>query len=129
MERLYRGHRIEILVGLDGVGWNISLRVFFQKGAAHTLEIFTINERFERYDRAVEAGITAARNWVDTKLRDCSKTSKLCAHSRRLREESRVIQQTLRNTFAKSRTIVDESLALYQQMRLLPALRSACRER
>jgi hypothetical protein len=116
MEQLYKGHRIEVLAGLEDANWRVSLRIFGQEGATRTLVIFTMNKQFARYGGAAEAGIIAAKNWVDTKLRPFSKTNKLCAHSSRLREESRVIQQTLQRTIAASKTIVAESLALYLEI-------------
>ena len=80
--------------------------------------ILAMNEHFANYNQAIEAGFTAAQNWVDdTELRHCSKTTKLCAYSRRLREKSRIMQQISRSTVAKSRTIVEQSLALYLTMR------------
>jgi len=118
MEQLYKGHRIELLVGLGSAGWDVSLRVFFQKGLAQTLEIFAMNKQFETYDAAIEAGITAARNRIDAKLQEYSKTSKLCARSKQLCEQSRVLQEALHGKVSKSRTIVDESLVVYLKMRM-----------
>ena len=118
MEELYKGHHVQVLAGLDGGSWITCLRVFSQKGATHTLLMFAMNQQFATYDAAIEAGFTAARNWVDdTELQHCSRTSRLCAYSRRLREKSRSIQQISRCTAAQSRTIVDKSLALYLQVR------------
>src|SRR5262249_18299732 len=73
---------------------------------------------FETYDAAIEAGITAARNRIDAKLQEYSKTSKLCARSKQLCEQSRVLQEALHGKVSKSRTIVDESLVVYLKMRM-----------
>src|SRR5262245_19174763 len=127
MEQFYKGHRIEVLAGLDGPDWVVSLCIFCQEGAAHTLVTFGIDKQFARYDWAMEAGIFAAKNWVDTALSRSSKTAKLCAHSRRLREKSRVIQQTLRSTVSKSRTIVAQSSALYQKIQPSRSFSANCR--
>src|SRR5215471_19341433 len=117
MEQLYKGHRIELLVGLGSAGWDVSLRVFFQKGLAQTLEIFAMNKQLETYDAAIEAGITAARNRIDTKLRAYSKTSQLRARSRQLCEQSKVLREALHSTVSKSRIIVEQSSALYLKIR------------
>jgi hypothetical protein len=117
MEQLYKGHRVEVLTVLDGSDWNVSLRIFCQEGAAHTLVIFGISKQFTRYDWATEAGIIAAKNWIDTALRCSSKTTILCAHSRRLREKSRVLRRALHSNVSKSRIIVEQSSALYLKMR------------
>jgi hypothetical protein len=116
VEQFYKGHRIEVLAGLDGPDWVVSLRIFCQEGAAQTLVIFGISKQFARYDWAIKAGITAAKNWVDTALRPSSKTTNLCAHSRRLREKSRVLRLALHSNVSKSRRIVGQSLALYLNM-------------
>jgi hypothetical protein len=57
--KLYKRHRIEVLAGLDGSGWNVSLRIFREKGEAHTLVIFAMNKQFATYDGAIEAGSAA----------------------------------------------------------------------
>ena len=121
MEQLYKGHRIEVLTGLDGSDWNVSLRIFCQEGAAHTLVIFGISKQFARYDWAMEAGIIAAKNCIDTALRRSSKTTNLCAHSRRLREKSRVLRLALHSKVIKSRTILEQSSALYLKTRMYRA--------
>ena len=85
MEELYKGHHVQVLAGLDGGSWITCLRVFSQKGATHTFLMFAMNQQFATYDAAIEAGFTAARNWVDdTELRHGSKTTQLCGHSKRL---------------------------------------------
>ena len=117
MEQLYKGHRIEVLAGLDGTCWEVSLRVFFQKGAARTLEMFAMNKQFETYAAAIEAGITAARNRIDTKIRAYPKTSQLRARSRQLCEQSKVLREALHSTVSKSRIIVEQSSALYLKIR------------
>jgi hypothetical protein len=118
MEKLYKGHRIELLVGLGSAGWDVSLRVFFQKGLVHTLDMFAMNKQFETYAEAIDAGITAARNQVDTNLRNYSNTSNLCARSRQLREQSRILREALRSNINKSITIVDKCLVVYSKTRM-----------
>ena len=54
MEQLYKSHRIEVLAGLEGADWVTWLRVFSQKGAAHTLMILAMNEHFATYDQAID---------------------------------------------------------------------------
>jgi hypothetical protein len=118
MEQPYKGHRVEVLAVLDGSHWNVSLRIFCQEGAAHTLVIFGISKQFARYDWAMEAGIIAAKNWIETARRRSSKTTKLCARSRQLREQSRVLREVLHSKVIKSRTIVEQSSALYLKKRM-----------
>ena len=78
--------------------------------------IFAMNKHFATYDQAIEAGMIAARNWVDeSEIRHGSKTTKLCAYSKRLREDARLLQQISR-TVAKSKIIYGESVALYLKM-------------
>ena len=118
MEQLYKGHRIQVWAGLNGANWITNLQIFSQKGATHTFMIFAMNTHFATYDQAIEAGIVVARNWVDdSEIRRGSKTTKLCAHSKRLREHARLLQQISRSTIAKSKIIYGESVALYLKMR------------
>jgi hypothetical protein len=118
MEQPYKRHRIQVLAGLNGGSWITNLRIFCQKGATHTFMIFAMNKEFATYGQAIEAGIMAGRNWVDdSEIRRGSKTTRLCAHSKRLREHARLIQQISRSTVAKSKIIYGESVALYLKMR------------
>jgi len=118
MEQLYKDHRIQVLAGLNGASWITNLRIFRQKGAAHTFMIFAMNKQFATYDQAIEAGMIAARNWVDnSEIWHGSKTTKLCTYSKRLREHARLTQQISRSTVAKSKIIYGESVALYLKRR------------
>jgi len=114
--KLYKGHRIQVLVGLDGLSWVTNLQILCRIGLAHMLVVFGINERFATYDRAMRAGITAAQNWVD-EFGYGSKTAKLRARSRLLHEQCRTTQQTSRTILAETLKLLEERSALRLQMR------------
>ena len=107
---------MQVLVGLEGDDWVTNVQVFCQKGSAHMLLIFAMNERFATYDRAVLAGIATARNWID-EFGNGSKTEKLCIKSRQLHEKCRAVQNTSRIIIAESQRIVNECSAFYLKMR------------
>jgi|RhiMetdeSRZDD1v2_1073273.scaffolds.fasta_scaffold120158_3 hypothetical protein len=66
MEQFYKGHRIEVSVGLDGDSWLASLFIYYSKGPLNILETFAMPDTFKTYDGAIEAGLTAAQKWIDS---------------------------------------------------------------
>jgi hypothetical protein len=65
MERFYRDHRIELSVGLDGDAWIVSIFIYYSEGPQNILVTFPVHEEFKTYDEAVEAGLAAAKEWID----------------------------------------------------------------
>ena len=65
MERLYKGHRIEVLVWPDGDGWLLSLFIYYSEGPMNMLVTFAVPGTFKKYGEAVEAGFAAAQKWID----------------------------------------------------------------
>lgn len=65
MEQFYKKHRIEITPWLDLDHWVVNIFIFFQEQATAMLVTFALDERFATSDEAIEAGLVAARKWVD----------------------------------------------------------------
>jgi hypothetical protein len=65
MEQLYKGHRIEISVWLDGDGWCASLFIYYREGPQNILVTFAVPDTFKTYDGAIEEGLVAAQKWID----------------------------------------------------------------
>jgi hypothetical protein len=65
MEQFYKGHRIEVSVGLDGDSWLASLFIYYSKGPLNILETFAMPDTFKTYDGVIEAGLAAAQKWID----------------------------------------------------------------
>ena len=57
MEQLYKGHRIEVSVWLDGDGWCASLFIYYSEGPQNILVTFAVPDTFKTYDGAIEAGL------------------------------------------------------------------------
>jgi hypothetical protein len=65
MEQSYKNHNIDVSVWLNGEGWFVNVFIYYRKEATNMLITFAVNERFTTYDKAVEAGLAAARSWID----------------------------------------------------------------
>ena len=65
MEHLYKGHRIEISVWLDGDDWIANLDIHYSEGLQNTLVTFAVPDTFKTYDEAIEVGLAAAQRWID----------------------------------------------------------------
>jgi hypothetical protein len=65
MEHFYRDHRVELSVGLDGNAWTVSLFIYYSEGLLNILVTFPMNQEFKTYDDAMEAGLAAAKKWID----------------------------------------------------------------
>jgi hypothetical protein len=65
MEQFYKGHRIEVSVWLDGEDWFASLFIYYSEGHQNILVTFAVPDTFNTYDGAIEAGLAAARKWID----------------------------------------------------------------
>jgi hypothetical protein len=65
MERFYRDHRIELSVGLDRDAWMLSIFIYYSEGLQNILVTFPMDQEFETYDDAMEAGLAAAKKWID----------------------------------------------------------------
>ena len=67
MEQFYKNHRIEITPWLDLGDWVVNIFIFFQAHEEGTamLVTFALEERFKTSDDAIEAGLVAARRWID----------------------------------------------------------------
>jgi hypothetical protein len=70
MEHFYKNHRIEISVRLDGNDWAVSLFIYYSEGLQNILVTFPMNQVFKTYDDAMEAGLAAAKKWIDGRLSD-----------------------------------------------------------
>jgi hypothetical protein len=70
MEHFYKNHRIEIWVRLDGNDWAVSLFIYYSEGLQNRLATFPMNQVFKTYDDALEAGLAAAKKWIDGSLSD-----------------------------------------------------------
>jgi hypothetical protein len=64
MEHFYRDHRIEFSVGLDANAWTVSIFIYY-RGPQNILVTFSLNQEFKTYDDAMEAGLAAAKKWID----------------------------------------------------------------
>jgi hypothetical protein len=65
MEQFYKGHRIEVSVGLDGDSWCASLFIYYSEGHQNILVTFAMPDTFKTYDGAIEASLAAAQKWID----------------------------------------------------------------
>jgi hypothetical protein len=65
MEHFYKNHRIEISVGLDDNAWTASLFIYYSEGSQNILVTFPMNQNFKTYADATEAGLAAAKKWID----------------------------------------------------------------
>ena len=66
MVQFYKNHNIEVSVQLNGEAWCVNVFIYYRKEATNMLVTFAVNERFTTYDKAVEAGLAAARRWIDS---------------------------------------------------------------
>ena len=66
MVQFYKNHNIEVSVRPNGEGWFVNVFIYYRKEATNILVTFAVNERFTTYDKAVEAGLAAARRWIDS---------------------------------------------------------------
>jgi hypothetical protein len=67
MEHLYKDHRIEVSVGLDGDAWMVSLFIYYRQGPQNVLVTFPVDQEFKTHDKAMEAGLAAAKKWIDSR--------------------------------------------------------------
>jgi hypothetical protein len=65
MEKFYKNHRIEVSLSLEGDGWSVSLFIYYNENNTNILVTFSLDKTFATYDRAVEAGLSAAQEWID----------------------------------------------------------------
>jgi hypothetical protein len=65
MEQFYKGHRIEFSVWLEHDGWIASLYIYSE--TQNTLVTFALPDTFNTYGEAMEAGLAAAKKWIDEK--------------------------------------------------------------
>ena len=65
MEQFYKDHRIEVSLSLGADSWFVSLFIYYHERATSILVTFSLKEKFATYDEAVEAGLDAARRWID----------------------------------------------------------------
>ena len=68
MERFYRDHRIALSVGLDGDAWKVSLFIYYSEGLQNIAVTFPVGQEFKTYDDAVEAGLAAAKKWIEGRM-------------------------------------------------------------
>jgi hypothetical protein len=68
MEHVYKSHRIEISVRLDGNDWTVSLFIYYSEGRQNILVTFPMNQLFKTYKDAMEASVAAAKKWIDGRL-------------------------------------------------------------
>jgi hypothetical protein len=67
MEQFYKNHRIEVSLLLDNNTWTVSLFIYYSEGSQNILVTFGINQNFKTYDEAIDAGLAAAKKWIDEK--------------------------------------------------------------
>ena len=65
MEQFYKGHRIEVSVGLDGDSWFASIFIYYSKGPQNILVTFAMPGTFKTYDGAIEESLAASQKWID----------------------------------------------------------------
>jgi hypothetical protein len=65
VEQFYKGYRIEVSVTLDGDNWFASLFIYYSEVPRNMLVTFPMNQEFKTYDGAMEAGLAAAKKWID----------------------------------------------------------------
>jgi hypothetical protein len=68
MEHFYKDCRIEFSVGLDGNAWTVSVFIYYSEGLLNILVTFPMNQEFKTYDDAMEAGLAAAKKWIDGRM-------------------------------------------------------------
>jgi hypothetical protein len=67
MERLYKDHRIQVLVWLDSDRWLVKIFIYYSDGVVNTLSTLAMNEKFTTYHEAIEASLAAAKKWIDVR--------------------------------------------------------------
>ena len=65
MEKFYKNHRIEVSLSLEDEGWFVNLFVYYTEQNTNILVTFSLDKKFATYDGAVEAGLSAAQEWID----------------------------------------------------------------
>jgi hypothetical protein len=65
MERIYKNYNIDVSVWLKDDGWFINVFIYYREDTRNILVTFAVNENVTTYDEAIEAGLTAARRWID----------------------------------------------------------------
>jgi hypothetical protein len=68
VEQFYRGHSIEVSVTLDGNAWTVAIFIYYSEGPQNILVTFAVPDTFKTYDDAMEAGIAAAKKWIDERI-------------------------------------------------------------
>lgn len=68
MEHFYRDHRIECSVTLDDKDWTVDVFIYYSDGPKNILVTFPMNQWFKTYDDAMEAGLAAAKKWIDGRM-------------------------------------------------------------
>ena len=56
-------HRVSL--SLEDEGWFVSLFIYYNEKDTNILVTFSLDKRFATYDGAVEAGLSAAQEWID----------------------------------------------------------------
>jgi hypothetical protein len=67
MEYFYKNHRIEVSVWLDGNDWTVSVFIYYSEGDENILVTFPMNQNFKTYAAAIDAGLAAAKKWIDNR--------------------------------------------------------------
>ena len=65
MERVYKNYNIDVSVWLNDDGWFINVFIYYREDNTNILVTFAVNENVTTYDEAIEAGLNAARRWID----------------------------------------------------------------
>ena len=65
MERVYNNYNIDVSVWLNDDGWFINVFIYYREDTTNILVTFAVNENVTTYDEAIEAGLNAARRWID----------------------------------------------------------------
>ena len=65
MEKFYKNHRIEVSLSLEDEGWFVNLFIYYNEKDTNILMTFSLDKKFATYDGALEAGLSAAREWID----------------------------------------------------------------
>jgi hypothetical protein len=68
MEYVYKDHRIELSVGLDGDAWIVSIFIYYSENLRNILVTFPVDQEFKTYAEAVEAGLAAAKKYIDGRM-------------------------------------------------------------
>ena len=56
---------MDVSVGLDGNDWTVSVFIYYSEDLQNILVTFPMNQNFKTYADAMEAGLAAAKKWID----------------------------------------------------------------